>query len=61
MYADDSVLAAETREHLQHIMNKFERAYDGMVLKINIGNSKVLMVKKNQIGCGEKGKVSVQE
>ena len=35
--ADDTVLVAETREHLQYIVNEFERACDSMGLKINVG------------------------
>ena len=29
LYADNTVLEAETREHLQHIVSEFERACDG--------------------------------
>ena len=39
--AGDKALVAETREYLQHIVNKFERACDNMGLKINIGKSKL--------------------
>ena len=46
LHADDTVLVAETREHLQHIVNEFERACDNIMgLKINVGKPKVLMVK----------------
>ena len=38
LYADDIVLEAETREHLQHIVSEFERAWESMGLKINVGN-----------------------
>ena len=41
------------REHLQHIVSEFERACDSMGLKINIGKSKVLMVKEDQMGSCE--------
>ena len=37
LYADDTVLVAETREHFQHIVNEFERAYDRIQLKFNVG------------------------
>ena len=37
LYPDDTILVAETREHLQHIVNEFEKACDIMGLKINIG------------------------
>ena len=50
LYADDTSLVAETREHLQHIVNEFERAYDSMRLKINVGKSKVLTLKQDQVG-----------
>ena len=39
LYAGDTVLLEETREHLQHFVNKFERACDSMELKINVGKS----------------------
>ena len=45
-----TVLVAETREHLKHIVNEFERACDRIGMKINVGKSKVLMVKKEQMG-----------
>ena len=35
--ADDTVLVAETKEHLQHIVSEFERACEGMGLKIKVG------------------------
>ena len=37
LYADDTVLVAETREHFQHIVNEFERVYDRIQLKFNVG------------------------
>ena len=46
LYADDTVMVAETREHLHHIVSEFERPCEGMRLKINVGKSKVLVVKK---------------
>ena len=45
--SDDTVLVAETRDHLQHIVNEFESACDRMQLTTNVGKSKVLMVKKD--------------
>ena len=47
LYVDDTVLVAETRGHLQHIVNEFGRAYDRMRMKINVRKSKVLKVKKD--------------
>ena len=41
LYADDTVLVAEIREHLQHTMREFERASGSMGLKINVGKSSV--------------------
>ena len=38
LYAYDTVLLKETREHLQYIVNEFERACDSMGLNINVGN-----------------------
>ena len=40
-YADDTVLVAETGEHLQHSVSEFERACDSMGQKINVERSKV--------------------
>ena len=58
LYADDSVLVAETRNHLQHIVSEFARACDSMGLKINVGKSKTLAVKKDQTGNCEKVRVN---
>ena len=54
LYADDTALVTETREHLQHIVSEFERACDIMGLKINVGKKKVLTIKKDQMGSCEK-------
>ena len=48
LYADDIVLVAETREHLQYIVSEFERACDSMNLEINVGKHKVLTIKKER-------------
>ena len=61
IYEDDTVLVAETREHLQHIESEFERACDSMGLKINVGKSKVLTIKKDQMGSCEKVRVNGKE
>ena len=50
LYVDDTVLVAETKEHLQHIVSEFERACDSMGLKINVRKSKVLVVIKRSRG-----------
>ena len=42
-------------------MNEFEKAYDSMGLKINVGKSKVLMVKKDQMMSCEKVRVNREE
>ena len=47
LYADDKVSIAEVREHLQNIVSKIESACNSMKLKIIVGKSKVLMVKKD--------------
>ena len=39
-------------------MNEFEKACDGMGLKINVGKNKVLVVKNDQSGSYEKVKVN---
>ena len=54
-------MVAETREHLQHIVSECERACDSMRLKINVGKSKVLRIKKDQMGSCEKVRVSGEE
>ena len=54
----DTVLVAEIREYLKHIVNEFERECDSMGLKINAGKNKVLVVIKNQRGSYEKVKVN---
>ena len=41
LYAEDTVLVAETREHLQHIVSGLEKVCDSMRLKIIVGKSKV--------------------
>ena len=58
LYAHDTVLVAETREHLQHIVSEFEWACDSMGLKINVGKSKGLMIKKDQMESCEKVRVN---
>ena len=50
LYADDRVLVAETRKHLQHTVNKIGRTCDRMGLKVNVGNSKLLVTKKRTRG-----------
>ena len=42
-------MVGETRKHLQHIVGEFERACDSMGLRINVGKSKALKIKKNQL------------
>ena len=54
LYANDKILVAETREHLQQTVSENERACDSMGLKINIGKSKMLTIKKDQMGSCEK-------
>ena len=61
LYADDTVLVAETREHVQHIASEYKRVCDSMGLKSNVGKSKVLMVKRDQMGSCEKVRVSGEE
>ena len=54
IYAEDIVLLAESRENFQQFVNKCERACDMMILKINVGKSKVLVVRIDQRTCGER-------
>ena len=61
LYTSDTVLVAEIRKHLHHIVSEFERACDNMGLKINVGKRKVLMVKQDQMGSCEKVRVSGEE
>ena len=61
MHADDTALVEETREHLQYIVNEFQRFCNRKGLKINVGKSKALMVNMDQrFGC-EKVGVSGEE
>ena len=55
------VLVSEMRGHLQHFVNGFEEACDTMGLKINVGESKILMIKKDQRRSCEKLRVSEEE
>ena len=54
-------MVAKTREYLQHIVNEFERLCDSKELKINVGKSKVLVVKKHQRRSWEKVRASGEE
>ena len=50
LYADDTIMVAERREHLQLIVSEFKRACDSMRLNTKLGKGEVLMVKKDQMG-----------
>ena len=54
-------MVAETREHLQHIVSEFERACDSRGVKINVGKSKMLTIKKDQMGSCEKVRMNGEE
>ena len=54
-------MVAETRECLQHIVSEFERACDSMGLKINVRKSKMLTIKKDQLGSCERVKMNGEE
>ena len=58
LYANGTVLVAERREHLQHIVSEFERACDSMGLKIIVEESKVLTIKKDRMKSCEKVRVN---
>ena len=58
-YMQMTVLVTETRDYLQHIVS--ERACDSIGLKINVGKSKVLMIKKDQVGSYERLRVNEEE
>ena len=49
------MLVGKTREYLQYTVSEFERACDRMGLKINVGESKLLVVLKDKRGSCEKG------
>ena len=53
-----TVLVAEAREYLQHIMNEFDMSMDRMGLQINDRKSKLFVVKKDQRRSYEKMMVS---
>ena len=52
------LLVLETKEHLQSIVNEYERGCDKIRLQINVGKSEVLVVKNSQRGSCEKVRVS---
>ena len=54
-------MVVEIKEHLQHIVREFERACDSMGLKITVWKSKVLTIKKDQMGTCEKVRVNGEE
>ena len=54
-------LVAETSKHLHPVVNEFERVWDKMGLKINVGKSKALALKKEQRGSYEKVNVGREE
>ena len=56
-FADDTVLVAETNEHLQYAVNEFERSCGRMGLKINARESKLLVFRKYQSESCEKVRV----
>ena len=61
LFTDDTMLVAETRNHIQYIVNKFEMGCGRMRLKINVGKSKMLEVNKDQRRSGEKVWVNWEE
>ena len=61
LYPNETVLVANTRVHLQQNVKEFERTCEKMGLKINVGKSKVLIVKKDQRVICEKVKVSWED
>ena len=54
-------MTEETREPMQHIVDEFVKASDIMELKINVKNSNMLVVKKDQLGTCEKVRVREEE
>ena len=58
LYASDTVLIVlELKEELQYIMNEFERAWDIILLKINLSRRKLILLIKNRRASCEKVKV----
>ena len=45
-YTDYSVLKVHLREDIHHIVDGFGRVYDAMSLEVNVGKSKMLVVRK---------------
>ena len=58
---DKNGVGWETRENLQHIASEFERVCDCVGLKISVGKSKVLTIKKDEMGSCEKVRVNGEE
>ncbi len=46
MYADDTVLLAETKEKLQKIVDEFDRVCRRRKLKVSAGKSKVMVFER---------------
>ena len=44
----------ESRENLQHVVNKSKRVCEGMSLKIEVDKIKVMVIMKNQTANVEK-------
>ena len=49
------MLLAETREHLQHVMSEFERAWDSMEMKITVRKRKCYWLKRTREGVVRRG------
>ena len=47
LYADDTVLIADSRENLQRMVNVFGEVCWRRKLKVNVAKSKVMVVSKN--------------
>ncbi len=46
LYADDTVLLAESERMLQRIVNEFDRVYSRRKLKVNAGKSMVMILER---------------
>ncbi len=49
LFADDTVLLAESEKNLQKLVNKFSNVCERRKLKVNVGKSKVMVFEKREL------------
>ena len=62
LFADDFVLLASSKSHLQHALNDFADTYDIAGMKISTSKTEVLHLSRNPVQCSlQVGGVSGEE